>query len=289
MSVTPTPSTRSRRALLALAAIGALAGCRGENTDAPPREFLPDMDDQPKYKAQSESHFFKEFYDENSNQWYGRSMREPVAGTVAFGKRPLIAGFTGSDYTGNSYEGHDFAKRSDYLRDDDAFFEGKAADGKYVEYMPLEVTPELVALGQEKFQIFCMPCHGGLGDGKGPVGLRWSAPLPSWHQPQYMHGGEKGQDGYIFHTIRYGVPNVGGQWELKMPSYGRKMSERESWAIVSYLRVLQKAHNGKLEELPEAERQRLLREGGKPAASADAPITNPAVAAAASPNEEAGS
>lgn len=260
-----------RLALLAGAAGAmALAGCRGENTDAPPRQFIPDMDDQEKYKAQSESRFFREYYSEKDNAWYGRSMREPVAGTVAFGVRARTAPFDGADYSGRAYAPVDFAGRERFLRDDDAFYEGKGPDGKYVEYMPVEVTPELIALGAEKFQVFCQMCHGGLGDGKGPVGLRWSYPLPSWHQPQYQHGGEKGQDGYLFHTIRYGVPNVGGAWELKMPSYARKMTEHESWAIVAYLRVLQKSQNGRLEELPEAERQRLLREGAGKAADAGA-------------------
>lgn len=261
-----------------LGAFGALAlgACRGEPSDSPPRQFIPDMDDQPKYKAQSRSTFYKEFYDPSTDEWFGRSMREPVAGTVAFGARPFAARFEGTDWAGHEFAAIDFAERERYLREDDAVYEGKAADGKYIEYMPIAVTPELIALGRDKYQVFCLMCHGGLGDGKGPVGERWSYPLPSWHQAQYYHGGEKGQDGYLYHTIRYGVPNTGGVWDLKMPAYGSKMTEHDSWAIVAYLRVLQKSQNGRLEDLPDAERLRLEREGGPRAASAvpSSPVTS---------------
>src|SRR3954470_16726593 len=68
-------------AALALALLGAgLAGCRGDREEKPPRQFFPDMDDQPKWKPQSQSEFFVD----------GRTMRKPVAGTVPFGRNDFV-------------------------------------------------------------------------------------------------------------------------------------------------------------------------------------------------------
>ncbi len=259
-----------------VAATGGLGGCRGERTADRPRQFFPDMDEQPKYKAQGKSTFFKEYTDENQRA-FGRSMREPVVNTVAFGRKP---------YDG-AMEGVDFSKRADYLKEDDRFYRGVEvvldADGKpaldekgaprtvYLERMPIEVNERLLALGKEKFEIFCIVCHGGTGAGDGMVGRRWSYPLPTWHAPQYQRGGEKGQDGYLFHTIRNGVPNVGdaAPYPLKMPSYASKVGEREAWAIVAYIRTLQMTQNAPIDGLPERDRVQLQpRSGATPAGPA---------------------
>ncbi|MDX2114430.1 MAG: c-type cytochrome [Planctomycetota bacterium] len=253
-----------RRTVLVLAGVlAALAGCRGERTDAPPRQFFPDMDDQPKYKAQSASAFFED----------GRSMRPPPRGAVPFGAKAFSVEF----------EDVDFARREEYLREDANVYEGRypaldaagkpvlEADGlqryTYVARIPIPVDDRLLALGEKKYNIYCIVCHGGTGAGDGTVGKRWSYPLPSFHDPKYYAGGEKGQDGYIFHTILNGVPNVGQNvpYPLKMPAYRNKISEREAWAIVAYFRALQTARNAPLEAVPERERQDLDRR--RPAAA----------------------
>lgn len=262
--------------LAALVAGGALAGCRGERTAQRPRQFFPDMDEQPKYKAQAKSTFFKDYVDEDGKR-FGRTMREPVVGTVAFGRKAW----------GNEFEGVDFSRRSDYLKADDQFYRGVSpvldadgrpvfdADGKpreiYLERMPVAVNEELLALGQKKFEIFCIVCHGGTGMGDGLVGVRWSYPLPSWHTEQYQRGGEKGQDGYFFHVIRNGVPNVGesAPYPLKMQSYASKLSERESWAIIAYIRALQMSQSAPIDQLPERVRTELQR--GQAAGATTAP------------------
>ena len=265
-------------AMLIVPALACLVGCRGELSDAPPRQFFPDMDDQPKYKAQGESHFFED----------GRTMREPVRGTLAFGARSSL----------DSFEGVDFAHRAHYLKDSRRVFEGREAvidaegrpvleaDGSprevYVERIPVdeilgldasapdysqrkrEGVARMLATGEKYFNIYCIVCHGGLGDGKGLVGVRWSYPLPTWHDPQYLPGGEKGQDGYIFHTIRNGVPNVGDNvpYPLKMPSYAGKLTEEETWAIVAYFRALQESQGATIDKVPERERLDLERRRG---------------------------
>ncbi|MEM8835572.1 MAG: cytochrome c [Planctomycetota bacterium] len=253
-------------------ALGALAcltlvgvGCRGEFSEAPPRQFLPDLDDQPKYKPQGTSEFFAEFTDDEGHR-YGRNQRLPVTGTVAYGKHtsPL-----------STIAGVDFGERSSILQDDDRVYLGKNADGSWVERIPASVASteeefaRLFDMGRENYNIYCMPCHSATGDGLGLVGTRWAYPVPSYHQDQYRFGGEKGQDGYLFHVIRNGVANVGGSYELKMPGYARKVSHEESWAIVYYMRALQRNQAGSLDDLPQRQRDELNRRAGNAGGEAE--------------------
>lgn len=243
----------------AMAIIGAVssAGCRGERSADRPRQFFPGMDDQPKYRPQSESTFFAD----------GRSMREPVPGTVPFGRR---------DDVSDEWVSFD-ERRADFLREDDQLYRGMNPDGSYVDTIPVRavlglaenepVSPaamkQLIEIGQDRFNIFCIVCHGGTGKGDGLVGMQWATPIPSYHQPQYYPGGEKGQDGYLFNVIRHGLANAPGlQPELRMPAYGDRISEREAWAIVAYVRVLQETRRGELADAPEAQRNELMNSRG---------------------------
>lgn len=248
----------------ALVSVAALAGCRGDVSDNRPRQFLPDLDDQPKYKAQVESTFFDAYVTEDG-QRVGRAGRLPVFGTVAFGAEPYI----------DQVAGIDFSNREEYLRPDDGVATGKRmlTDGsgqlsigengqplfEYLQTIPVPVTRELIELGEKKYNINCLPCHGGTGEGNGLVGRRWAYALPNFHDAKYQPGGELGQDGYLFHVIRNGVPNPGGAWELKMPSYGRKLTIEETWAIVSYFRALQLHRKASPDVLPESMRLELER------------------------------
>lgn len=275
-----------RAALTAFAVIAAagLTGCRDDRANKPPRQFFPDMDEQLRVNAQSESRFHRDFVVEGGGHghggttYIGRSMREPVPGTVPFGAT-AHASLGAGRVVEVAFEGVDFAQRSMFLRDNDAIYRGTAglvmeAPGqpaldefghpkvRFVDRIPIPVTPELLALGESKYNILCIVCHGGIGDGKGLVGVRWSYDLPTFHQEQYYHGGDKGQDGYIFHVIRHGVPNIGDTYELKMPSYASKLNERETWAVVAYVRALQQARNASLDVVPPAERARLERQRG---------------------------
>jgi len=253
------PNRNNRPGLLAIAA-GALSllavtapmsGCRGDHSAKRPRQFFPDMDDQPKYKAQSESPVFAD----------GRSMRPLVDGVIGFGP---------------STDADDPDRRW-LLIDNSAVAQGLNPDGSYVDRMPLRdilgLNPNdrldisrverFVHRGQERFNIYCYPCHGAVGDGKGIVGQRWSTPLPSYNDPRYLPGGEKGQDGLIFHTIRNGVANAPGAMPpLKMPSYSDRVTVEDAWAIVSYIRALQKTQHGELRDVPESARDALLASRG---------------------------
>jgi len=213
-------------------------GCRGDRSNKPPRQIFPDMDDSPKVKAQTQSYFFDD----------ERAMRDPVEGAVPFGRHAAVAVKDAAATEVFTQE------REDLLRESDLLYRGINPDGSYVERIPihelLDLTPgapvdaakvrSLIALGEKNFNIYCIACHGASGDGDGTVGSRWASPIPSYHQTQYYPGGEKGQDGYIFHVIRNGVSNVAGaQPPLRMPSYAENVSEREAWAVVAYIRSLQ--------------------------------------------------
>lgn len=249
--------TAARLLMIALAA-ALVTGCRGDRSDKPPRQFFPDMDDQPKVDAQDASTFFAD----------GRAMREPVPGTVPAGRHIHTTAFAGID----------FANKSEYVRPDEIVATGRsvalgpggaprtdeagAIVYTYAEFIPaaIDVDEELLALGQKKYNIYCLPCHGGTGLGDGAVGQRWSYPLPLFNAEIYQRGGEKGQDGYLFHSIRNGVANPGGPYPLRMPAYARKLSIEETWAVVAYLRALQTHLGGSPDLLPERQRLELERD-----------------------------
>ena len=235
-------------AMLVLASVAAFGGgCRGDRSSSRPRQFIPDMDDSPKFKPQTKTPFFAD----------GRAMRSPVQGTVAFGVLPDPA-----------------AKgREHYLKEDDAFFRGKGGDGAFLTTIPAGVTIDQAALerGQERFNVYCASCHGYDGLGKGTVGKQWSYGLPNFLDPKYWDlkvDAEKSRDGYIFHVIRNGVAAPDGS--LLMPAYGYSVRPEDAWKIVAYIRSIQEASRGSLQDLPEAERQRLQQNRPKTPGAAPA-------------------
>ncbi len=244
-------ATRLAAGALALAALGALPACRGDRTDKPPRQFLPDMDDSPKWRPQTRTEFFTD----------GRAMRPRVNGSVPFGPSPH----------------EDDPARPTYLKEDAAFFLGRtshAPDAPFVKDIPASVAVDeaFIRRGQERFNIYCSVCHGYDGKGKGMVGSRWSYPLPNFMDVIYTDKAKepKALDGYVFNTIRNGVPNEGkpdDPW--KMPPYAHALSERDAWAVVAYFRALQAANAGGLPDLTDTQREQLMK--AKPAPVGAAP------------------
>jgi mono/diheme cytochrome c family protein len=253
-----TPKTLTWLALgMGVAAATALPGCRGDRSEKPPRQIFPDMDDSPKWKPQTQTDFYVD----------GRAMRRPVQGAVAFGSTP----------------DPEDPGRAQFIKDDPAFYLGKASfkpDAPFVDFMPATVTAAMIKRGQERFNIYCSVCHGYDGKGKGMVGnsanrTGWSYALPNFHDEsgKYTDRAQPtAKDGYLFHVIRNGVLNPDGTW--KMPPYGHAVKEADAWAIVAYIRTLQAAYGGKIEDAPEAEQARLKQNkpvSPKPAEAAPAP------------------
>ena len=178
-----------------------------------------DMHDQPKYQPLEASELFAD----------GAASRTPVEGTVARGM----------------------------LREDMRRFRGMEADGSFVAEIPLPVTAELVARGQERFNIFCSPCHGRTGEGQGMIVSR------GFKQPESLHAERlvQTQDGYFYDVISNGF----GQ----MSSYASQVKPEDRWAIVAYVKALQLSRRVPAEMLTADERQRLA--SGVPAAAAAEP------------------
>jgi mono/diheme cytochrome c family protein len=224
------------------ASVALLAGCRGDRSDNPPRQFLPDMDDQPRWNPQSESAFFAD----------GRTMRPPVDGTVAFGAWGTLGDEDGL--------GDKVARRASYLRADRAFYEGLDGGDNPVRTIPASVTRQVLDRGAERFNIFCAVCHGYEGDGKGTVGQHWSYIVPSFHDDRYQVGGELGQDGHLYRVAMWGVRRPDGG--LAMPGYAHALSADDGWAVVAYIRALQETRRGSIEDrsIPENVRRNLRQQ-----------------------------
>lgn len=245
--------------LALLASLAVLPGCRGDRTDKPPRQFFPDMDDQPKLMPQTGTQFFED----------GRSDRNLVARTVPFGATAHDPGaIAGADW-GAEINAH----RERMLRADPTYAFGLVAgsgteEPRYAEIMPVEVTRDLIIRGRERFDIFCSACHGytgvgGQAEGSGTVGRLWSyAPANLMADLYRDRSGMQGTDGYLFHITRNGLKNPDGTY--RMPGYAHAVNEADAWAIVAYVRTLQAAHGVPASSLDPADRARLTPMGGNP-------------------------
>ena len=218
-------TTRRYWIAAAVLVLAALTGCRGTPSADPPVHLNPNMDTQDKYKAQRKSTFFKD----------GRAMRPEVAGTVARG----------------------FLKENDALwrgcvddRDCDHDLDGDGEiDGKYVTTSPIIPTQAHLERGQERYNIFCAPCHdrSGYGKGRATIPLSGIKNVPSYHQ-DYLR---KYPDGKLFSVISNGSAS------RMMKGYANQIPVKDRWAIVSYIRALQRSQHASLEDVPSAERGKL--------------------------------
>ncbi len=140
-----------------------------------------------------------------------RASRMPVPGTVARG----------------------------FLKEDDAYFTGVVA-GQYVGKNQQTINADLLKLGQMKFNTYCSPCHSRIANGKGIVPLK----EPTWQPTNLQEDRVKAMvDGEIFSIITQG--------RRSMPSYRFQIVEKDRWAIISYLRALQRTTSGTLADVPQ--------------------------------------
>jgi mono/diheme cytochrome c family protein len=151
----------------------------------------------------------------------GRSDREALPGTVAVG----------------------------HLNEDDHLFRGRTGE-EWARTFPaqIELSEETIARGKQRYGIFCAPCHGQGGNGDGMVHVRADALGGSWVPPsnvnqEYLRNMPVGE---LFNSITNGVRN--------MPAYGPQIPPEDRWAIILYVRALQRSHNGSINDVPESER-----------------------------------
>lgn len=113
--------------------------------------------------------------------------------------------------------------------------------------MPL--TPELLKRGQERYGIYCAPCHGLAGYGDGIVNVRAERLQEgTWTPPSSFHDAVVlGRPvGHLFNSVTNGIRS--------MPAYGPQIPERDRWAIVAYVRALQRSQATKVDDVPAGER-----------------------------------
>jgi mono/diheme cytochrome c family protein len=166
-----------------------------------------DMQDQPKYKPLGANGFFAD----------GRDARPIPAGTIA----------------------------RDELDDTDSFHTGEG-NGAFLDAVPLKIDSNLLHRGQERFNIYCSPCHGRTGDGNGMVAQR-GVKIPANFQTDRLR---EVPPGYIYQVIKNGYGAMG--------DYGDQIPVRDRWAIVAYVRALQLSRDASLNDVPANQREHLI-------------------------------
>lgn len=199
-------------------AVIAIAGKRGSLSRRTPIEVFPDMDRQLKLRPQQPNGFFAN----------GLSSQLPVEGTVARGK--AIQTVNGP-----------------VLPFEDAPVNTGRITGttNFLETNPLPVTATLLRRGQERFTIYCSPCHGSQADGNGVTKKLGMAVVANLHDKRIVEMA----DGEIFNTVTRG--------KNLMQSYASQVPVEDRWAIIAYVRALQLSRLGAVEELPAELRDKL--------------------------------
>jgi mono/diheme cytochrome c family protein len=136
------------------------------------------------------------------------------------------------------------------LRDDDSLYLGKNVDGSWVRGFPgaITVDAKLLARGRERYAIYCSPCHGLVGDGNGVTRRYGMGATASYHDDRLRQMAE----GEIFNTITNGK-----QPANNMPSYADKLTPEDRWAVIAYVRALQRAQTGTVADVPEEHKSEL--------------------------------
>jgi mono/diheme cytochrome c family protein len=165
-----------------------------------------DMHDTPRYEA----------FEANASMPDGRASRNLPAGTVARGQ----------------------------LRDDEQFYTGKV-DGEFATEFPFAIAAADMARGQDRYTVYCTPCHGQLGDGKGMVVQRGLRQAATYHQDRLRTVAP----GYLYDVISNGLGAMQG--------YAEQVPARDRWLIAAYIRALQLSQNASVNDVPAADRGRL--------------------------------
>jgi hypothetical protein len=137
--------------------------------------------------------------------------------------------------------------------------EDEMAVAKDSNGFPIQLNQELLVRGEDRFKVFCSPCHGLQGDGNGMVAMRGMKHPPSYHQDRLRQV----TNGYIYDVITNGFGAMLG--------YSAQIAPRDRWAIVAYVRALQLSRNAKIADLPPDVREKVLHpsEQKKPQATTE--------------------
>lgn len=216
-------------AALTLVPLGMFAVSRTSRSTEPRLMVVGDMDTQPKRRAQSADAFFAD----------GRAMRLPVEGTVARGDLREDPGrFAGR--VSWEVEGRDLR----VLADAKAVLEAPDLGG-WIDRFPVVIDAAVMGRGRERFGIYCSPCHGLAGRGDGPVARR-AAELgeSTWTTPTDLTSDVVAgrPSGHLFNTVSWGIRN--------MPGYASQIPVDDRWAIVAYVRALQRSVRGTIDDVP---------------------------------------
>jgi mono/diheme cytochrome c family protein len=167
-----------------------------------------DMHDAPRYEPLEASAFFAN----------GGASRLPVPNTVARG----------------------------LLREDELLNTGKVG-GQLADVFPMAVTADVMARGQERFNVFCSPCHGRTGEGNGMIVQRGFRQPPSYHELRLREA----PAGYFFDVMTNGFG--------AMQDYAAQVPVADRWAIAAYIRALQLSHAATVDDVPADRRSELDR------------------------------
>ena len=206
--------------LLLCLVVVSIAGLRGGVSRRPPIELFPDMDRQPKLRPQTHNSLFADQF----------SSRLPVEGTVARSKPTIVE------------------NKEIYPFEDNPLNTGRVpGTTNFVETLPLPVTEQLLARGQQRYAINCAPCHGVSGDGKGITSKYAMLAMANFHDARLV----KMPDGELFNTITYGKNLMG--------AYGPNVTLTDRWAIIAYVRALERSRLASLDDVPEGLRSTLKK------------------------------
>lgn len=196
---------RIRTTWAATAALLTVMGCRGNTSELPPVHLQQNMDFQMRGEAQERNDYFAD----------GRVMRPPVEGTVAVG----------------------------HLKEDDHLWRGRLPNGQLADTLPagIELSARLLDRGQERYNIYCQPCHGETGHGNGPATRRgggFAVKPANLLQQRFLPA----PLGYFFEVASKGKGSMYG--------YESQISVEDRWAIAVWIRTLQVASGGTENDIP---------------------------------------
>ncbi len=214
--------------LLCVVAVAVL-GFQGEHRSAPPIEFFSDMKRQSKLKFQKPSEFFSD----------NRGGRPPVNATI-----PMGYDIPGHPFQNAGVPNDVRSPLGEFTAGTDYYNTGKMGD-QWGTGIPLPATADLVERGKKFYTIYCSACHGATGQGNGITSKYGLLGIANYHQDKYRQMA----DGQIFNTITNGYNS--------MMAYGDKVTVKDRWAVVAYVRALQRTQFAKLADVPDDQRQAL--------------------------------